>query len=240
MSLSDWFKNKLVENPTVETFTKEFVTVSTEKDDVIALQQAALLQIPEIAKQQPERLEKFKKAHADDVSSYRFSCKRHGDFLAVFITRGPDRHAESDYNYRTNKTVAAINIASTSYLSLQSGSDPAADNIGSFYPVWGSDKKYSPVCSQSTDWHPRRVMLADKNIGLSYGGGVHYFVNLPRELASCLDNIRVPGIARSAVDDKIVFEGAGISLCIPHGLGDVVYSKILASCAGYLSAKKVA
>lgn len=177
----------------------------------------------------------LREAHEADVAEYRFECRRHGDFLALFMTRvQPNRSAP-------DRLVVSLNLKSVRSVSLARGHEP--DRAGVlFYRAWArsADGKMTSsvdgISSPRTEQQIRdgatvfaapeypacgsREMVRDLR---SEGRGPH------GHPGSC--GFLTMGYPRPAMDDAVVFSGLDMAVQAPAGMGLGVFDKIMA-CVG--------
>ena len=179
-----------------------------------------------LSAEQPARLAEFQQWLARDKSLYRFRCERHGDFLAVFITRGPEPEPEYRRWLATNKTVAAVKIGRGG-IRLTEGDDPARDQSSALRFEFTDGKRQ--IVLYVRPYESRGMMLT----GPSDGRNNAYISSSDCRYAGQehLAGLIVNEVARPASDDKIYFTDADMTLWIPHGLGGEVYAQIMAACA---------
>ena len=198
--------------------TSTAVTVET-------IRQAAADLIPHVIAERAEKLAEFKQRHEADKASYKFECKRHGEFLAVFITRGPapkrTRYASSD-GRTTNKFAGAINLATSRVFRIKPGSAPACDGVVTLQHQGGG--KVAEIYNADQNWHtPYRMILVDAQVAAQHAQYMGPYHQDP------LSNMHVQDCPRAAVDDEIYFTGPDITLYAPAGLGQTVQDTILAA-----------
>ena len=168
--------------------------------------------VPRIREEQPEWFKKYQQAHADDIASWSFTCSRWGDFLAVYIQRGPVRAREPDW-YAPQKVCATINLGQSQTISVQDGHGP--DSQGRLTIHGDPPKSYqneAPVRGAVVNLPPPAS---------SYDNCYH---------SDCqyLGAVTIDGCARPAEDDRIFFAGPNVTIPVPFGLGQDVYAAILA------------
>src|SRR4051794_27412369 len=78
---------------------------------------------PAIMAEQPVRLDKFLEEHITDGENYGFRCERWGDYLALFIKRGPVPDGKS-WGPTTNRRCSSLNIGETREIKLSEGRAP--------------------------------------------------------------------------------------------------------------------
>lgn len=165
--------------------------------------------------------------HEKDAASYRFECRRWGDFLSLFIGRtthrgvGDWRGWQQVYSPETYAT--SINIRETREIRLDRGNEPDRNGRLEYYVSHSvGDNRVMP--SYPRPQMQRHLFLLDppprpESEGLIY---------------SCPDigpRYATPNYPRVAGDDQIRFEGVGATLFVPAGLGQKVYDQILQEIA---------
>lgn len=190
--------------------------------------------VPEVIAEQPARFTKFEAAHAADVAGYSFRCERYGDFLAVFMQRGP----EPEWSYgrrRTNKQVSVINLMGASIITLNPGRP--ADLRGDAYFSWHYDYDSQTgktlgikVGAQQPHYdYPRYQIVTAPVAAQTNGNG--YAQDIWNGYDGRIFGVNVESIARPAEDDRISFQAAGVTLHMPFGCGEAVYASILKALA---------
>lgn len=169
--------------------------------------------IPEIVANKDAKLAEFIEAHRRDIGSFRFECRRHGDFLAVFLTRGAER------------PVAAINMMASPVVAVVSGYEPDMKGTCRFERSWNTDRVQAKYGGED---YPRRSSITtapihsaieeQKRIVLM-GGGYH----------DPLAHFLVIDTPRRACDDIVTF-GNGTNFNVPAGSGSDVFASIMIEC----------
>ncbi len=191
----------------------------------------ALEQLPEAIAEQPIFFAKFQKAHEADIADYTFDCKRHGDFLTLFISRRVYR-GWIEPQELIEKESESINLSKCRQIKLIEGSMPDLAGVnefeGSESSKWGKQEENGEITwhggeitvTRPTDYLAHRLLFALDSVGESGNnfGGIHRAYKA---------KTKIPNAARRAVDDQIVFAGVG-TLYAPAGIGKQVQGKILA------------
>lgn len=172
--------------------------------------------------------------HERDCRSYKFDCRRWGDFLSLFIERSTETYATS------------VNIRETRELKFIEGNEPDSNGSLEYYINLRNNNGHS------SGW------------GTGYGRapapkGYHYFVypyyptTRPHRSLFALDprpvpnehrvihlssgdntvRHRTPNFPRAAGDDRIRFEGIDATLFAPAGRGRSIYETILREIGEY-------
>lgn len=208
-------------------------------DDAVSIRLEAANLIQKVISEQPKRLAELLAKHEEDKKLYQFRCERHGDFLAVFITRAPQPDGHSIWGRTSNKVVSAINLNAHGTITLNEGSAPACDETASLtfsfeHPKTSEGatdysaariRKVVPSFSDCDAPYPVMLRENEKSArnGMMFGSQGRY------KGEEYLAGIVIPGIARGARDDKIYFSAAGVTVHAPAGIGASVYKKILAA-----------
>ena len=171
------------------------------------------------------------------LSGYRFSCKRHGDFLTLFVTQ---KNNKSDaWEVPTTKYSTTINLSQIRTLKMEEGSGVTRDYIvrfdwkiaeadDSIHSGWGySSILRNPGENESYFVNPKypqlpagRPLFVEPSKSEGNSGGFH------GSIAEHIINFRIPNQPFPSISDKIYFDGSGC-LVVPHGKGDEVYKTIL-------------
>jgi hypothetical protein len=188
-------------------------------------EQAAAL-IPDIIAKQPAELLSFVSQHATDTASYSFSCKRHGDWLAVFLERGSKKEAHT------------INLLSCPSIFVESGREPDMKGRISFTATYMSNSKqrgvaaylrpdcgYSPFHVKENEAYPRTTTIYIQPPPSPSREGIMMARGWAGE--DQLRGLHVPDCAQPAQDDMVIFSNIGVALFMPFGVGQTVYQAIL-------------
>lgn len=196
--------------------------MALERDNGEELRAKAAAMIPEILAGREAKLAEFVRLHETDKRSFAFACKRHGQFLAVFVSRGP---AQREY-YQTfrdghpNKSAHAINLLGVQVISLGRGHEPDMLGRAAFHDPYYSGEGIIRV-DYEYSYYPRYPELAfdaaAQQGAMFIGGGGR----------SALSNTHVAECPRGAQDDEVYFKGLGLRLKVPAGLGQSVFDAIL-------------
>lgn len=171
-----------------------------------------------------ELMDRYRREHDEDVAAFRFSCHRHGDFLAIEVTRGEEKFA------------TAVNLKDYADIRPITGSPPAEDALVSYYishvSLDGTHNVASvPIGRAGPGWklvaHPHREwqLGCDRIFETDAEARGTYTTNGFSNTAL----YRTTDAPRPARDDRIRFNGAGATLSVPHTLGQKVYEDILSA-----------
>jgi len=179
--------------------------------------------LPKLKGRQAARLKTFVASHEADAASYRFSCKKHGDFLSVFVTRG-EADLATTINLRDCKEIKMVpggapdragivnfhlhlNNGNGGYVTFPGmGFSPASK--GCFYQVW----PHEPA-------PPSKLPMLELSESQRDDSAMHGFYSYTPRTA-------LKNAARPARDDLVIFRGVGTLYC-PHGLGEGALAKVL-------------
>lgn len=152
-----------------------------------------------------------------DRESYKFECRRFGDFLTVFIERGanPDLNGVVGYYastpYSDEEKVGAKELEWTDSYEKKSRT--------SFFKI-SPEMPYIPKSG-------RQVFMLDPPPSTqSSGGMMMYSSGGPTRTKFKTDNY-----VRMAEDDQIRFQGTNASIYVPAGLGQKIYDQIMKEIA---------
>lgn len=204
------------------------------KDTNELLESLAQAQVPVCQGQQPAWLARYVEDHEKDVAAYSFDCKKHGDFLTLFVTRLMRNWWAN--SIELEKLSTSINLAKCKEIKLIHGHLPDLLGEGKFTfrmhtpgGGWSSGtgdgnykapEGYQWVVSPPEYRDPYRSIFHLASDEQSQRGE-NYFHDNSYEITTI-----IPKAARSAADDKISFAGVGV-LDIPAGLGEKVNARIL-------------
>ncbi|ARK07563.1 hypothetical protein LAV_00188 [Sphingobium phage Lacusarx] len=152
----------------------------------------------------------------DDIhrNGFTMTTQRHGDFLAVFVTR--------EANKRNKKMMVAINLAKVARISVQPGA-PAGKSEGVFVVGDAIDKWVDSQTWENTRMQGERPFTAAQRDAHTY-----WRTTYNEEYGT------IPYVPRPAVDDGIVFHGTDDIILVPFGLGETILNLILQDLsAGY-------
>jgi hypothetical protein len=174
-----------------------------------------------------EKLADLERKHKIDCAGYKFDCKRHGDFLMVTLTRGAALEAK------------AVNLMQSRTIHVIAGAQPSMD---------GKLRMQYDGFHAERDDYPRKRMISSVESGAGYllpnqvvsttmpimmstavmpgtffpvAGGGASFAPPERSLG------HIDGYPAGALDDFVSFEGSGVKLFVPAGLGDGVMASVL-------------
>ncbi|QDP55583.1 MAG: hypothetical protein Unbinned273contig1001_74 [Prokaryotic dsDNA virus sp.] len=177
----------------------------------------------------PDLTLEYEAEHASQVEGFNYRFQRHGDFLTVSLTR-----AANDSAWYGPKHVETFNLGKTNSIRFTEGKAPAY--LGGFgwivfteYETGGTGQSSASPTTPPRDGkhvlrparHPGapggRVMLC-KEEGkprnfISMGGGVNY---------------RTTDFPMPSEDDAIRFDGIGLTIYAPFGLGEKMHADLLA------------
>lgn len=191
--------------------------------------------------------------HARQVVGWKFECRRHGDFLTIFATRGgnPERPEHVSERYISEPPERAfsttLNLGRTVEIRLKPGSP--ADGGGELLYYWKilrGGKEYGHSFSNYSSSHLPQLSAGESfRIDPGYPKAPHdrksFLLELPTTTLQTttmiyhIGNNRVKyktrSYPRAAVDDQIIFVGIGATLFVPAGLGESVRDAILKEIA---------
>ncbi len=195
----------------------------------------------------------FAKANAEwtkDRDSYKFECRRFGDFLTVFIERGanPDPKLQK-YSSYPRKYVTSVNLMTSRTIKLLDGHEPDLngvvrysgtgvpdeDKVGAKELEWTDryDKKTQTQFFKIVPSLPyiptsgRQVFALDAPPPQQNGGmSVMVYSGGP-----AYTNFRTENFVRPAEDDQVRFEGTAASIFVPAGMGQKIYDAIMKEIA---------
>jgi hypothetical protein len=191
---------------------------------------------PAALQEAPAKLAGYRADHKKDAASYKFDCRRHGDFLAVFVERGGKKEA------------VTVNLGRTSQFRLVKGRAPDNGRVltyrvfaerlpGTGDSTWarvrrddygrvlapesGCQYVVRPACGPIMTRHMVTVEPQTTQVGYVS----HYGAPEPRV------HHQTPNYPREAEDDRILFGGTDIVLHAPAGKGQSVVDRIHAEVA---------
>ena len=215
-----------------------------------ALEDIAKNMVEGVRAEQPGLLEKFLADHKQDVDGYTFDCKKHGDFLSLFITRKantaklPDRIPYSGYG---DTLATTINLRDCLEIRLVPGHPP--DMLGETRFSY-TTRRVTDDClctshtyrnrngADGTDWIVEKarinlmnrplLIVEEKPYTQVSADGRHTISNEPYYMPDWGHKIKtvVDNTARPAEDDVIKFAGVA-DLYVPASLGADVEAKII-------------
>src|SRR5574343_195628 len=174
----------------------------------------------------PTTLQRYQEAHDHAVRNYSFTCERIGDFLIVVVSRGTiffRRREDGTFERYTGSNKSeqtAINLSRVKRVTYLAGHPP--DNNGVIF--------YAGRSIDSIDERPTRIHWPygcifsnsdDVTKSQSYAG-FHHRYNAEHVTRNT---------PRSAVDDRIFFDGLDLYLHAPATIGVGVLTKIHAELA---------
>lgn len=185
-------------------------------DEMTRLRDDAAALIPEIIAGREQKLAEFQRRHEADKASYRFDCRRHGDFLALFITR-----PSTSKTTVQGKLVTAVNLGASRLITPAYGRLPDMQGTVTFQQTWSNGATVKAVYEEvawiqmvSIETPPQQV---PQHMPSQMWGHQH----------DPLGTIVVKDCPRAALDDSIHFVGPGVTLLMSAGLADSVFETIL-------------
>lgn len=218
-------------------------------DDVTPQQIEALAAQAEVEAlvKRDSRLADYWAEHERDCSTYKFECRRWGDFLSLFIERRIYEWEEGDYSFKTH--AASVNIRETRTVTLNTGNEPdllgtlvyraqlRSDGGGS--AGWGTGYGRAPapegfhyeILEDYQRAGPWQIFVLDPEPTGNEFRGVRFGLNdyQPRHVTQ--------NYARPATDDAVRFEGIRATLFVPAGRGQPIYEQILREIGDYADRK---
>lgn len=181
--------------------------------------------------EQQGRFAIFAADHEKDAATFEFDCRRHGDFLSVFVTRS-DVRGDDPIKFST-----AINIGKTKTIQMMAGHGP--DNTDtmryrlSAIAIDGSGSAWWTGMGRGPPAKGQEYIVRGDVKGLPYGRLVFAIDQEPDGHSYIgMNEYRVrhqtKDYARAAEDDRIRFEGVKATIYTPAGLGQSVHDKIMA------------
>lgn len=186
----------------------------------------AAAMIPDLIATFPAKLAEYQKAHDADVAKYSFDCRRHGDFLSVFLERGTKVSTHERFR-AVGKVSHAINIGRVSTIQHAEGNIPDCRGSVSFtvtrdsllslgdpFPVWPQVwSRSETIFIASPDGKSNMGVMGAASLGdMSY---------------QIFNGMHLADAPRPANDDRIEFNGTGVTLFMPAGMGRPVYDAIM-------------
>jgi hypothetical protein len=223
-----WLKTKKLPVPATAEATPKFVYTRVDPDrESIAtrerIEAAALKAEEKVLAEAPDKLKRFQDAYDNDVRNYSFTSERIGDFLIVVVTRYIIFYLKSDEEgYRLvskhKSEQTAINLSRVKRITFLPGHPPDNDGV-TFYKGYALD-----------DITPRTDDLTFRS------GGIFSELEKPMPYNGYLEGkLRAKHVTRntprSAVDDRIFFDGLDLYLHAPAPVGAAVLVKIHAELA---------
>jgi hypothetical protein len=178
--------------------------------------------------------------HQRQTDGYRFECRRWGDYLTVFIERAANRKG-SWGNEPELKASTSLNIGQTKEIRLALGHcfdrlgtlEYRASHVADDRSSWGGWGTGYGRCAPGKGYHyevspdyptvpsSRDMIRADAKEQERFHG--HYM-----SMEDYQPRLKTEGYPRPAKDDKIRFDGIGITIYAPAGKGQSVYDAIMA------------
>jgi hypothetical protein len=213
------------------------------------LEQLASELAPEVEAEQPEWLEKYKKEYEADVDGYKFDCRRHGNFLSLFMTRNGNPTSEGPLTLfgripnQDRELATTINLMQSREIRFTLGHAPdlggavqwpyycamLGDSTGTSGSIGGTQfgnykarDGYQWKVQKPEPWVPHgRPLFGLDPPARKDDHNVYYAHD---------DSYKIKfhvACARAAKDDVIRFEWVGATVYAPAGLGSDVHAKIL-------------
>lgn len=180
---------------------------------------------------------KLEENHERDKKGYRLECRQWGNFLALTVAR--EANQDAPYSDSPGKHyVGSINLGLLQAVRLIEGHAPDLAGEVTYSAHMGyvdgdynkRELKVQPSHSAyCMEWR-RMIDIADpKERNVGGGGGIYYAMTGGDYYGEHTPQpkLRTPNFPRMAQDDQIVFEGTGVTLHAPAGMGKAVYLKIL-------------
>ncbi len=181
--------------------------------------------------------------HENDGAAYVFDCKKHGDFLTLFVTREVLVRTWEQSGFKTTQVVkkhsTSINLRECNQIYLSDGYAPDREGVGRFlYAVM--DDKGEPARTgpnegnaPAPDGHKYVVhAMASERVERplsSFGGGKcehDRYAYCSSGWHPYVIKTEITNAARAAKDDEITFSGLG-TVYAPAGMGKAVHERIL-------------
>jgi hypothetical protein len=181
-----------------------------------------------ILAKQPEKLKKFQEILEDDIKGFEFRCERWGDYLTLFVKRGPKieyKDPYGRYNFGSNKIVSSINLSESKLINLTLGAAPSLSGKLAFVAGQKRDKTWILYDNQEPEYYYNYKIIEhieDINPPNAYYGYQHSYNSGGKFVDVDIDTLAVP-----AMDDLIIFNGAKYCLHVPFGRGWTIYQQIL-------------
>ncbi len=175
-----------------------------------ALSRAKLMAwLPGKLVKQPSLVSGYEKSLEEDKSTYSISFKRYGDFVAVFETR------------RGEKTVKSIQLL-RQYVKNEKGNNTTLRPASITFTEGAAPNLQGHGCAYISNQQTQEgnEWVYKESCHLSNNYDQYGYRN------TIMEYIKT-GLAQAAVDDVVSFDGAGVNLRIPFGLGRSVYDKLL-------------
>lgn len=213
--------------------------VTEQPDDSGPLLEAlAIAADPETARLNDEMFVAYVTDHQRQYDGWSFRCTRWGDFLTLFIER-QGQPEMSGYIYLTVKKLfsTSLNISSTREIRLETGHGPDQKREVSYAYEQRSDSDggYISATRLTKGGHfvvtpkgcapiqPAPFVVHDAPPDISNYFAT-YYDHPPYQIQHTF-----PNGARPAADDRICFEGIGMTLYAPFGRGSSTYDAIMAA-----------
>lgn len=207
---------------------------------------------PEVLRKQDELLAACIAEDKRQSDGFKFSCKKFGDFLTIFIERSgnPDKPQYIDsgparYTSRMpdRKFSTTLNLGKTREIKREQGNPADKNGLLKYYYriVYGEGEtiggtgfgNYIPTQGEYVvrAWYPetpydRQMFSLDPPPPPPPQGNVFHIGDDSYSI-----KFKTEPYARTATDDTIRFEGIGATVFVPHSLGERVHTAILKELA---------
>lgn len=175
--------------------------------------------IPSEIARQPEKLKGYVDALAADIFKHSISFFRFGDFVSVMQDRNGVKTMKAiqlvrEYNKDEKGSATTLKPAS---ITFDTGKPPTLDNCGwaGEHNRWSKDGDVTTFYS-SPDFRGR-YEYTNSMQGMNYYNQQEIKVRI------------ATGLASPSVDDRLMFDGAGVHIDVPFGLGEETYKNLLVS-----------
>lgn len=169
--------------------------------------------LPELLARRQEFFDAAVAAHSADSAAYKFECRRHGDFLAVFCER-------LEFEGTAAKFSTAINLLLVKEIRLHPGCEPGIERRVN----WTVQSEFSDV-ERTLRAHPWAFLpkVGGPCFRRDEDNSGSYFYGS--------DTMQGGSMPTKSEDDAVNFFGAGCALLAPFGSGQGVLDVILAEMA---------
>lgn len=182
--------------------------------------------IPDVIAERDGVMSELQREHLADIASFSFRCERHGDFLAVFMTRGVAKAAEWA---PLTKVVKALNLSGVRGITPAFGRQPDMQGTVNFSTIPINYSSDCPVLEVNYSYqgrsYPRYAMVEEGASKTEIHHGSPMFFGGYADPAA---GLHVNDCPRGAEDDRIHFSGIDVTIYAPAGLGHSVFDQILA------------
>lgn len=234
-------------NIPVEPAPKSPVEVATGWDFNAEADKAAKLAEIKVLQDAPEKIAKYRADHRKDVAAFKFECKRHGDFLALFVTR--IQMVDWQGTTALVPTAHMINLGKANGVTFEPGRAPDMKGAVKYRVSWEPDSIPGGDTSRvyyGFDNSPMRAPVKGHHLvaypsydGVSYGQGTFGTALVdttpPKNTGGGYGGSRgdstsalhtTANYPRPPQNDVIDFGAAYTALHVPAGLGATVYAAI--------------